>query len=148
MKGKIVQLNAGISIAISDPSQIFPHQSITLPNITFTSPLVNAPVPISELKLNFINNDMKHISTAIQEAKQFPSEWLHCPYVSVYIITEVNEEIKKALNQWKFICTNDNLKMLLVFAPMKIPSNHNNNNNNNNNSSNNKTRTVETFKRQ
>ena len=139
MKGKIVQLNAGISIAISDPSQIFPHQSITLPNITFTSPLVNAPVPISELKLNFINNDMKHISNAIQEAKQFPSKWLHCPYVSVYIITEVNEEIKKALNQWKFICTNDNLKMLLVFAPMKIPSNHNNNNNNNNNNSNNKT---------
>eukprot|EP00943_MAST-04B_sp_MAST-4B-sp1_P007472 g7472.t1 len=119
MQRNVVELNAGISITVADPSEVFPYKSITLPNITFTSPLVNAPVPISELKLNFIDDDVKNIASLIQEANQFSSEWLHCPYVSVFVITEVTDEVKEALISWKTSCKSDNLKLLLVFAPMK-----------------------------
>ena len=116
-----IRLNAGISIAVDDRDGIFPYErSITLPNITFTSPLVNAPVPIQELKLNFsADPGGEKLAGAIRQAKEVPYRWLHCPYVSVLVVTDGAPGTKERILKWKEAHAHKNVKLLLVFAPMK-----------------------------
>ena len=116
-----IRLNAGISIAVDDRDGIFPYErSITLPNITFTSPLVNAPVPIQELRLNFLaDRGGDKLAGTIRQAKEVPHRWLHCPYVSVLVVTDGTPETKERILKWKEAHGHKSVKLLLIFAPMK-----------------------------
>ena len=114
----VVQLDGGAHLTFVDDNRVFPFESLTLPNVTWTTPLVNAPVPINKLKLNFQRLEwksagedptfLKRHANRMRDLKTVEGTpgWLHTPLVSLFFVTTcnvttINSTIKEDIFEWK-----------------------------------------------
>ena len=89
-------------------------------NIRCTPSPRQPPVPIQELRLNFLaDRGGDKLAGTIRQAKEVPHRWLHCPYVSVLVVTDGTPETKERILKWKEVHGHKSVKLLLIFAPMK-----------------------------